>query len=187
MSSFEGFILIRGVQRKPSSAFAVFQVPTAQNNQYTKVAPFGRAHPELLQSHLVVPFSAALQLLQKSREGLSAQSPVGATWMCRGRGEVVLGFRCCLNTGVGPRYGSWNARMESHLLQLFSNQTAKGTDTGRLSRGCTGRKSGKRISFQLFQFPHGLSGSVLGVSLDGLSQFPFYNPLPPTLQMKSTF
>ena len=29
------------VQRKPPPAFAIFQMPSAQNYQYTKVAPFG--------------------------------------------------------------------------------------------------------------------------------------------------
>ena len=40
------FRQIRGVQRKPLIAFAVWQVPTAQNNQFTKVAYFWAAGPE---------------------------------------------------------------------------------------------------------------------------------------------
>lgn len=35
------FRQIRGVPRKPLPALAVFQVPTAQNNQYTEVVYFG--------------------------------------------------------------------------------------------------------------------------------------------------
>ena len=48
---FGGYVFrqIKGVQRKPLPASAVFQVPIAQNNQYTKVAYFGVACPELLQ------------------------------------------------------------------------------------------------------------------------------------------
>lgn len=47
---FEGsdFRRIRGVRRKPVPAFAVLQVPTAQNNQYTTRAYFGVAYPEPL-------------------------------------------------------------------------------------------------------------------------------------------
>ena len=33
--------LIRGAQRRPVPAFAVFQVSSGQNNQYTKAACFG--------------------------------------------------------------------------------------------------------------------------------------------------
>lgn len=41
--------VIRGDQRKPVLAFAVFQVPTTQNNQYIKVAYFGGAYSTILQ------------------------------------------------------------------------------------------------------------------------------------------
>ena len=47
-----------GVQRKPLPAFAVFQVPTAQNNQYTKVAYFRVACSKLLQLYFGVAYSA---------------------------------------------------------------------------------------------------------------------------------
>ena len=47
-----------GVQRKPLPAFAVFQVPSAQNSQYTKGAYFGVACPKLLQSYFKVTYSA---------------------------------------------------------------------------------------------------------------------------------
>ena len=46
------------VQRKPLPAFAVFQVPTVQNNQYTKVAYFRVACSELLQLYFGVAYSA---------------------------------------------------------------------------------------------------------------------------------
>ena len=35
------FRQIRGAPKKPLPAYAVFQVPTAQNNRYTKVAYWG--------------------------------------------------------------------------------------------------------------------------------------------------
>ena len=38
-----------GVQRKPRIGLAVFQVPTAQNNQHTKVAYLGLAYSAALQ------------------------------------------------------------------------------------------------------------------------------------------
>ena len=38
---------LKGVQRKPWPAFAVFQVPIAQNNQYTKAVYLGVACLEL--------------------------------------------------------------------------------------------------------------------------------------------
>ena len=58
---------IRGVQRKPLPAFAVFQVPSAQHNQCTKASYFnkaiclGVACPKLPWSyfwvHILLPFS----------------------------------------------------------------------------------------------------------------------------------
>ena len=39
---------IRRVQRKPLPAFVAFQVPTAQNNQYTKATCIEVACPKLL-------------------------------------------------------------------------------------------------------------------------------------------
>ena len=53
---------IREVQRKSLPAFAVFQVPSAQSSQYTKVAYFGVACPELLQSYFKVTYSATFHL-----------------------------------------------------------------------------------------------------------------------------
>ena len=44
------FRQMMGVQRKPLPAFAGFQMPTAQNNQYTKVAYFEVALCATLQS-----------------------------------------------------------------------------------------------------------------------------------------
>ena len=43
------FRQMRGVQRKPLSAFAVYQVPTAQDNQYSKAAHFGVTYSATLQ------------------------------------------------------------------------------------------------------------------------------------------
>ena len=43
------FRQMRGAQRKLSPAFTVFQVPTAQNNQYTEAAYFGAARSAILQ------------------------------------------------------------------------------------------------------------------------------------------
>ena len=40
----------KGVQRKPLPAFAVVQVPTAQNNQCNKAAYFGVARSATFQS-----------------------------------------------------------------------------------------------------------------------------------------
>lgn len=54
-----------GVQRKPIATFAVFQVPTAQNNCYTKVARFGAACPELLQLYFVVAYPATIQYRER--------------------------------------------------------------------------------------------------------------------------
>lgn len=51
-----------GVQRKPLSAFSVFQVPAAQGNQYIKVLYLGVAHPELLLSYFEVVSSAIRHL-----------------------------------------------------------------------------------------------------------------------------
>lgn len=65
MSSFWRiyFRQIRGHLQRPSPSFAVFQEPTAQNNQYTKRAYFGVACPELLQVIFGVAHSALLHWL----------------------------------------------------------------------------------------------------------------------------
>ena len=52
---------IRAVQRQSLPAFAIFQVPTDQNNQYTKATYFGVACPELLPSYFELTCSATLQ------------------------------------------------------------------------------------------------------------------------------
>ena len=60
------FRYMKRVQSKPLPAFVVFQVPTAlENNQYTKVAYFGVACPELLQSHFGVEYSTTLHVQYK--------------------------------------------------------------------------------------------------------------------------
>ena len=55
------FRQMRGIQRQPLPVFAVFQVPTAQTNQYIKVAYFGVSCPELLWSYfgvtILLPFT----------------------------------------------------------------------------------------------------------------------------------
>ena len=59
----------RGVQGK-HRAFAVFQMPATQNNQYAKAVYFGVTCPELLQSYFGVAYSATFTtyelLLQKN-------------------------------------------------------------------------------------------------------------------------
>ena len=88
LSSFWGFIFkrIRGVQRKPFPVSAVFQVPTAPNNQYAKAAYFGVACPELLQSYFGETHFAALQLL-----GLSLPRALLAQPGCAGGGKRRIG------------------------------------------------------------------------------------------------
>ena len=49
------------------SAFAVFQVPTVQNNQYTKAAYFGVAHPELLQPYFGTTYPTIAYMLPHQR------------------------------------------------------------------------------------------------------------------------
>lgn len=49
------------VQRKPLPAFAVSQVPSAQNSQYSKVTYFGVACSKLLQSYFKVTYSTISQ------------------------------------------------------------------------------------------------------------------------------
>ena len=56
---------VRGVQRNPFSAFAVFQVPLAQNNQYTKGASFGVSYSELLWAYFGVTYSVTLQFKRR--------------------------------------------------------------------------------------------------------------------------
>ena len=55
------FKQIRGVQRHPLSAFAVFQVLSAQNNQDTEVAYFGAACLKLLQLYFGLTCSVTPQ------------------------------------------------------------------------------------------------------------------------------
>ena len=55
------FRQIKGVQRHPLPAFAVFQVPTAHNSRYATVACFVVTCPELLQFYFGVAYSATLQ------------------------------------------------------------------------------------------------------------------------------
>ena len=45
------FRQVRGVERKPLPAFAVFQVPIAQNNQYAKVTYFEVTYSAILHCH----------------------------------------------------------------------------------------------------------------------------------------
>lgn len=52
---------LRTAQRKPLPVFAVFQVPIAQKNQYTKAAYFGVPRPEILQSYFWVACSPVLR------------------------------------------------------------------------------------------------------------------------------
>lgn len=51
---------MRGVQEKPLTAFAVFQGPRAQYNQYTKVAQLGWHVPSscshISKWHILLPF-----------------------------------------------------------------------------------------------------------------------------------
>ena len=70
------FRQIKGIQRKLSPAFAGFQMPTAQNNRYTKAVYFGEACPELLQSyfgwHILLSFRSiplALMPGQRAQHG----------------------------------------------------------------------------------------------------------------------
>lgn len=60
--SFGGSVFrqMRGVQRKPLQALAVFLVPSAQNNQCTQAARFGVVCLELPQSYFGVSSSAPL-------------------------------------------------------------------------------------------------------------------------------
>ena len=60
--SFGGSVFrkVRKIQRQSLPAFPVFHVPIAQNNQYTKMAHYGMASPELLQSYFRVTYSATL-------------------------------------------------------------------------------------------------------------------------------
>lgn len=63
MSSF-GDSIFKGSSKKASFCFLasiVFQVSTAQINQYTKVECFGATYSEFLQSYFEMTYSAALQ------------------------------------------------------------------------------------------------------------------------------
>ena len=53
---------IREAQKKPLPAFAVFQVLTSQNNQYSIVAHFEMECPKLLQPYFGTAYSAPLHL-----------------------------------------------------------------------------------------------------------------------------
>lgn len=54
------FRQVRGLQGKPLPAFAIFQVPSAPNSQYTKVAYLGVAHSVMLQVLVLWPVSSVL-------------------------------------------------------------------------------------------------------------------------------
>lgn len=67
---------IKGIQRKLSPAFAGFQMPTAQNNRYTKAVYFGGGMSWTPTAILWVAYSAVLQVCPF---GIDAR-PVGTTW-----------------------------------------------------------------------------------------------------------
>lgn len=70
------FRQIKGIQRKLSPAFAGFQMPTAQNNRYTKAVYFGGGVSWTPTVILWVAYSAVLQVYPF---GMDAR-PVGTTW-----------------------------------------------------------------------------------------------------------
>lgn len=92
---------------RPFSALAVFQVPKLGTSNTPKWPILGVACPERL-SH-VVGWCVLLPSAPGGwREGLCAQGPAGEVEA--GLGKEGLGFRCSLNTGIGPRQepGGWD-------------------------------------------------------------------------------